>query len=191
MADAAAKTMSHTNQSWTKTFERIPGGTIAGTAPANQTVEATVPMRNSITGETFEYTQQVQVGADGRFEMTVPYSTTGYEDWGTDEGYTNVSVRAEGPYEFSIPAGTRRLIPLNGTAEVTEGQVVGENESATTVNLTIPTNTDTSRNETTNDTTNETSTDADGSSTEDSSVTETSTNDTSNMIVGPTARPVP
>ena len=191
MADAAAKTMSHTNPSWTKTFERIPGGTIAGTAPANQTVEATVPMRNNITGETFEYTQQVQVGADGRFEMTVPYSTTGYEDWGTDEGYTNVSVRAEGPYEFSIPAGTRRLIPLNGTAEVTEGQVVGENESATTVDLTIPTNTDTSRNETTNDTTNETSTDADGSSTEDSSVNETSTNDTSNMIVGPTARPVP
>jgi len=183
MPDGAAQTMDHTNPAWTKIFERVPGGTIEGTAPANTTVEASVPMRNSITDETFTYTQQVEVGADGRFEMTVPYSTTGYEDWGTDEGYTNVSVRAEGPYEFDIPVSSRASIPLNGTADVTEGQVIGENESATTVDLTVPTNADASGNETT--------TDSGGSSTDDTSTNETSTNDTSNTVAGPTAELAP
>ena len=188
--DAAAQTMDHTNPAWTKIFERVPGGTIEGTAPENTTVEASVPMRNSVTNETFTYSQRAEVGADGRFEMTVPYSTTGYEDWGTDEGYTNVSVRAEGPYEFAIPVRVRASVPLNGTANVTEGQVVGENESATTVNLTVPT-TDASENETETDTTNETTTDDGSSSTDDTSTNETSTNDTSNMLAAPTAEPVP
>jgi dolichyl-diphosphooligosaccharide--protein glycosyltransferase len=177
MSDAAARVLDHTNPAWTKIFERVPGATIEGTAPANSTIEASVPMRNNVTGETFTYTQRVDVGADGRFEMTVPYSTTGYDAWGTEEGYTNVSVRAQGPYEFSVPVSPRASIPLNGTADVTEGQVIGENDSATTVNLTVPEDNQTQTNDTgTNETT-------DGSSGEETS--------TPNSVARPAAKPLP
>ncbi|MBX0303027.1 oligosaccharyl transferase, archaeosortase A system-associated [Haloarcula salinisoli] len=188
--DQAAGIMDHTNPAWTKIFERVEGGTIEGTAPANTTVEASVPMRNNVTGESFTYTQRVDVGADGRFEMTVPYSTTGYEAWGTDEGYTDVGVRAQGPYEFSIPVGPTASYPLNGTATVTEGQVIGENESATTVELTVPEGNQTVE---TNDTSTNTTTDGstDGSSTDDTSTNETTTNDTAGSLARPAAEPAP
>ncbi|WP_324662027.1 oligosaccharyl transferase, archaeosortase A system-associated [Haloarcula sediminis] len=189
MSDAAAGTMDHTNPAWTKLFERVPGGTIEGTAPANTTVEASVPMRNNVTNETFTYTQRVDVGSDGQFEMTVPYSTTGYDDWGTEEGYTNVSVRAQGAYEFSVPVNPQASIPLNGTAEVTEGQVVGEDGSATTVNLSAPDNdqttettTDTSTNETSDGTT-------DGSASGDTSTTDGGETATPNTVARPAAEP--
>jgi len=136
VSDGAAGVMDHTNPARTKTFERVPGATIEGTAPANVTVEASVAMRNEATGETFTYSQRVDVGADGRFEMTVPYSTTGY-----DEGDTDVSVRAEGPYEFGIPVSAAATLPLNGTAQVTERQVLGEDQTTTTVDLAVPQNT--------------------------------------------------
>jgi dolichyl-diphosphooligosaccharide--protein glycosyltransferase len=125
---------SKTNPTWTKIFERVPGGTIEGSGPANATVRASVEMENQITGESFNYTQVAQADSNGSFEMRVPYSTTGYDEWGTGEGYTNVSVRATGPYEFTY---TRGLFPIraNQTANVTEGQVIGENETATTVEL--------------------------------------------------------
>ncbi|PSP85595.1 oligosaccharyl transferase, archaeosortase A system-associated [Halobacteriales archaeon QS_6_64_34] len=177
MPDAAAGVLDHTNPAWTKIFERVPGATIEGTAPANSTIEASVPMRNNVTGETFTYTQRVDVGADGRFEMTVPYSTTGYDAWGTEEGYTNVSVRAQGPYEFNVPVSPRASIPLNGTADVTEGQVIGEDDSATTVNLTVPEDNQTPTNDTE---TNETS---GGSSGEEKS--------TPNSVARPAAKLLP
>ncbi len=187
--DPVADTMDHTNPAWTKIFERVEGGTIEGTAPANTTVEASVPMHNNVTGENFTYTQRVDVGADGRFEMTVPYSTTGYESWGTEEGYTDVSVRAEGPYEFSVPVSPLASRPLNGTATVTEGQVLGENESATTVELTTPENnpaieTDTSANDTSTNTTTDGPTDV-------PSTGDTSTNDTAGSLAQPAAEPAP
>jgi len=185
VSDQVANTMDHTNPAWTKIFERVEGGTIEGTAPANTTVEASVPMRNNITGESFTYTQRVDVGADGRFEMTVPYSTTGYDAWGTDEGYTDVSVRAQGPYEFEIPVNVQASVPLNGTATVTEGQVIGENESATTVDLTVRTDNQTAGNNTTATNTG-TNTTTDGTSTN-----ETTTNDTSGSLARPAAEPAP
>jgi dolichyl-diphosphooligosaccharide--protein glycosyltransferase len=125
---------SMTNPTWTKIFERVPGGTIAGTAPENATVRASVEMENELTNQSFSYTQRARTGSDGEFEMRVPYSTTGYDNWGPDEGYTNVSVRATGPYEFRVSKG---LFPIrtNATAQMTESQVIGENETATTVNL--------------------------------------------------------
>jgi dolichyl-diphosphooligosaccharide--protein glycosyltransferase len=137
MSDQNAQLLSGTHPDWTKIFERVDGATIEGTGPANETITASVPMENQISGETFTYTQEVQTGPDGRFEMTVPYSTTGYDEYGTEAGYTNVSVRANGPYEFSIDRGSF-AIPLNGTTHVTEGQVIGENETASTVTLSVP-----------------------------------------------------
>jgi dolichyl-diphosphooligosaccharide--protein glycosyltransferase len=69
--------------------------------------------------------------------MTVPYSTTGYDEWGTDDGYTNVSVRANTSYRFAAASqgenGT--FYTWSGSADVTEGQVIGENDSVTTVEM--------------------------------------------------------
>ncbi|MDS0221229.1 oligosaccharyl transferase, archaeosortase A system-associated [Haloarcula sp. S1AR25-5A] len=124
------------HSAWTKIFERVPGATVEGSGPANATVRAAVQMRNPATNKTFVYRQQAQTDQNGNFEMTVPYSTTGYEEWGTDEGYTNVSVRAESQYQFSAVGtnnGTRTS--FIGTTDVTEGQVIGEDDSAATVEL--------------------------------------------------------
>ncbi len=126
-------TPDHTN--WVKTFERVDGATITGTAPANTTVNATVTMQMPNSNETFTYTQYAETGADGTFTMTVPYATTGYDKWGTDEGYTDTNVQATGPYELTATTGDTNTTTWTATAHVTEGQVIGEDDSETTVAL--------------------------------------------------------
>jgi len=183
MANGAAQTMSSTHPTWTKIFERVPGGTIEGTAPANTTIVASVPMENEITGESFMYRQQAEVGPDGNFEMTVPYSSTGYEQWGTEEGYTNVSVRANGPYEFGVAIGSGS-IPLNGTTHVSEGQVIGENETASSVTLTLDQANETANGTSADDGTTDDGTTDDGT-TDDGSANETSTEETTTETATP------
>ncbi|MWG35714.1 oligosaccharyl transferase, archaeosortase A system-associated [Halomarina oriensis] len=126
---------------WVKTFERVDGATIEGTGPANATVTASVQMRiptqNGTQFERFTYYQQVQTGEDGSFTMTVPYSTTGYDEFGPENGHTNVSVRSTGQYRLSaVTQGedlSRTIYGANAT--VTEGQVLGEDDAATQVTL--------------------------------------------------------
>ncbi|NHN58908.1 MULTISPECIES: oligosaccharyl transferase, archaeosortase A system-associated [Halorussus] len=127
-----------TSPSWVKTFERVPGATVTGSAPANTTVTASVRLSPTGQNGSFTYTQQAETGQDGQFTMTLPYSTTGYDEWGTEEGYTNVSVRAAGPYQFTTPRTVEsgNLTYHNATAPVTEGQVIGESEQNVTVELT-------------------------------------------------------
>ncbi|MFB6110786.1 MAG: oligosaccharyl transferase, archaeosortase A system-associated [Halodesulfurarchaeum sp.] len=126
---------------WVKIFERVPGATVRGTAPANTTVTATVEIRTTaaLNDSTFTYTQQAKTGPDGQFTMTLPYSTTGYANWGVEAGYTNVSARATGPYRFSTPATINRttmnITRYTATAHVPEGAVIGEIESPITVEL--------------------------------------------------------
>ena len=134
--EAFPNSPQYQHSAWTKIFERVPGATVEGTGPANTTVRAAVQMRNPATNKTFVYRQQAQTDQNGNFEMTVPYSTTGYEDWGTDEGYTNVSVRAETQYQFTaVGTNNGNRTGFTGTTEVTEGQVIGEDDSAATVEL--------------------------------------------------------
>ena len=121
-------------ESWVKTFERVEGATIQGTGPANSEVQATVQMEIGATGQTFEYKQYAQTDEDGNFEMVVPYSTTGYDEYGTDEGYTNVDVRANGSYQFSAVDDDQATV-WGATADVTEGQVLGEEEGPVQVEL--------------------------------------------------------
>ncbi len=116
-------------QSWVKTFERVDGATIEGSGPENTEVRASVEMEVPTTGETFIYTQYAETDGDGNFEMTVPYSTTGYDEFGTEDGYTNPNVRANGSYQFVADTGAL------GQADVTEAQVIGEDDSPTTVEL--------------------------------------------------------
>jgi dolichyl-diphosphooligosaccharide--protein glycosyltransferase len=70
--------------------------------------------------------------------MTLPYSSTGYEEYGTEAGYTNVSVRAETPYRFTVgPVTNETLVTSVWTADanVTEGQVLGEVDEPVEVTL--------------------------------------------------------
>ena len=142
--ERVADALSPTEPNWVKVFERVPGATIEGEGPANVTVEASVQMQVPASNSTFTYTQQAQTDADGEFTMTVPYSTTGYDEYGPEEGYTNPEVRATSPYVISQVSDSRGGFIRNetgytyrvaGSTNVTEGQVIGEDDSAATVTL--------------------------------------------------------
>ncbi|WP_255196034.1 oligosaccharyl transferase, archaeosortase A system-associated [Halorarius litoreus] len=165
---------------WVKTFERVPGATVEGQGPANTTVTASVQMRMPNTNQTFVYRQQAQTGPDGEFTMTLPYSTTGYDQWGTQKGYTNVSVRADSAYQFTTsPTVTSEgdLIRHSATTEVAEGNVIGENETTIQVTLEEQTLASQDSNATnTSDSTNSTDTSGDSS---------TSDGNTSSSLIAP------
>ena len=115
----------YTHPQFTKIFERVRGATITGTAPPNSTVNATATLKMQ-NGETFEYTQVTQADKEGKFSMTVPYSTTGYDNWGPEQGYTNVSTRATGPYTVQAGGCTSQV-------DVPEAAVIGEDNSSVEV----------------------------------------------------------
>ena len=123
---------------WTKVFERVPGATIEGEGgPPNTEVTISVPIEPE-NGDPFQYTQTVETDSDGEFTATVPYATEGYDNWGPENGYTNVSARANGSYR--LQTGFRQnesgyRIGYFASANVTEAQVIGEDESAVQVTL--------------------------------------------------------
>jgi len=120
-----------TDPQWVKTFERVDGATVEGTGPPNATVTASVRMEMPVANSTFTYRQQATTGENGEFTMTLPYSTTGYENWGPEQGYTNVSVRATGPYRIATqPTVDDNLTArrYSATVNVTEAQVIGEDD---------------------------------------------------------------
>jgi dolichyl-diphosphooligosaccharide--protein glycosyltransferase len=124
LSNAARNVLYPTTPSWVKTFERVPGATIDGSGgPANASFQLRVEL-NPSNGRNFTYTQRVNTDENGEFTATVPYATTGYDALGPDDGYTNTSVRATGPYEFGFdsPFGFQTF---NGTTNVTERQVLG------------------------------------------------------------------
>ena len=126
-----ANQLLETNPQWVKTFERVPGATVDGTgATPGSEVRATVEMRIPETNSTFGYTQYATADEDGSFEMTLPYSTTGYDEFGPDNGYTNTGVQATGEYAFSSDEEEV------ATASVEEAQVVGVNDEEVSVELT-------------------------------------------------------
>jgi len=115
-----------------KTFERVPGATVRGQALPNATVTASVRLVPE-SGAAFTYTQRVRAGADGTFSLTLPYSTTGYDDYGPAEGYTNVSVRASGPY--TVTARRNGTVVGSTPVHVPEGAVVGAEPAPDSIRL--------------------------------------------------------
>ena len=134
----ALNMMYPTTPAFTKTFERVPGATIEGTGPANELVEVSVRL-NPENGNPFTYERLVTTDDDGHFELTVPYATTGYDEYGVEEGYTEPAVEAEGAYTIRTvePEHTEddEIFFWETTAEVTEGQVIGEEPGPVTVEL--------------------------------------------------------
>jgi len=124
--------------SWIKTFERVPGATVQGSgAPANTTVTAQTELRIPNTNSTFTYTQRAETNDQGEFTMTLPYSTTGYDEYGPDNGYTNVSVRATGPYTLSTPGSFENgsVVYHQSNLTVSEGDVNGDGDGTVSVEL--------------------------------------------------------
>ncbi|MFB6301619.1 MAG: oligosaccharyl transferase, archaeosortase A system-associated [Haloferacaceae archaeon] len=124
--------------SYVKTFERVPGATLRGSnALPNATVSVEVEMRVPSQNTTFTYTQETTANADGEFTMTLPYATTGYDEYGPAEGYTNASVRATGPYNVSGGAMFvgRNVTSAGGQVHVPEGDVVGAEDGVVRVEL--------------------------------------------------------
>jgi dolichyl-diphosphooligosaccharide--protein glycosyltransferase len=132
-----------TQPSWVKTFERVPGATIEGSnARPNATVTAVVGMRVPTTGETFQYRQQTRSDENGEFTMTLPYSTTGYDRYGPENGYTNVSVRAtadhyvfRGGGSVQTVDGTPMVVQRGANVTVPEGKVNGDDAAPIEVEL--------------------------------------------------------
>jgi oligosaccharyl transferase (archaeosortase A-associated) len=109
-------------ESTLKTFEYVPGATITGqTDTANATVQVSVGLEVTNTGRTFQYTTTTEVDENGEFSVTVPYATTDY--LGVDEGATNSSVRALGPY-------TVRAFDTSGRPVAVEQDQVNVSEAA-------------------------------------------------------------
>ena len=121
-----------------KVFERVPGAQVEGeNAPANTNLTMQVRM-NPANGPNFTYSKRVAADANGEFSTTVPYSTTGYENWGPEQGHTNVSTRATGPYTISSGLQTNEtgsVVSYQASVNVTEAQVIGDDTSAVQVSL--------------------------------------------------------
>jgi len=136
--------LQQTQPQWVKTFEKVPGATVEGDgADPNETLTATVEMEVPEGGtggnaSTFTYEQQTTANADGEFEFTVPYSTAGYDEYGPENGYTNVSVRATGAYTVTgeVESNESAYIVRNqGTFNVSEGAVNGDTDETVSVTL--------------------------------------------------------
>ena len=139
IAGANPRATVPSSPAWVKTFERVPGATVEGSgAPENTTVTASTELRIPNTNSTFTYTQRADTDADGNFELTLPYATTGYDDYGPDNGYTNVSVRATGPYTVSTPATLGQngsIVSYQSNLSVPEGEVNGDGDGEISVEL--------------------------------------------------------
>ncbi|MEZ3117092.1 oligosaccharyl transferase, archaeosortase A system-associated [Halobaculum sp. MBLA0147] len=136
-------TLFKNTPSWVKTFERVPGATVTGSgAEPNETVTAAVRMRipggQGQNATTFVYRQQATADADGEFTMTLPYATTDYDEFGPENGYTNVSVRAAGPYRVAGDLRTNEsayVLQNAAILNVSEGDVNGADDGEVSVEL--------------------------------------------------------
>jgi dolichyl-diphosphooligosaccharide--protein glycosyltransferase len=124
-----------------KTFERVPGATVSGQGAApNETLTASVQMRVPQSGNDtqFVYRQQTTADENGEFSFTLPYSTTGYDEFGPENGYTNVTVQSTGPYRISGETRTNEsaYVLRNGASlNVSEADVNGAGDGEVSVEL--------------------------------------------------------
>ncbi|MFC7073891.1 oligosaccharyl transferase, archaeosortase A system-associated [Halovenus rubra] len=133
----ALNNMFPTTPAFTKTFERVPGATIEGSGPANSVVSTRVQL-NPENGKEFTYQRRVATDDEGNFELTVPYATTGYDEYGPEDGYTDTAVNATTSYQFTADTEASEngtLLVWQGSTNVTEAQVIGEDPEPVTVEL--------------------------------------------------------
>jgi len=94
-----------------KAFERVAGARFAGVAAPGTTLRLELPLRSN-TGRALSYVRETTAGADGRFEILVPYSTEP----------STPGARALGPYQIRI--GEAAVEVSVTEAEVRDGRRV-------------------------------------------------------------------
>jgi dolichyl-diphosphooligosaccharide--protein glycosyltransferase len=91
------------NTGYVKIFEYVKGAKITGTASSNETVKVDTTIRTG-QGRTFDYSQSTTADAQGRYEVTVPYSTEG-----PIAGQTHFDTAPSGPYVLSYGNTTKEV----------------------------------------------------------------------------------
>ena len=94
-----------------KTFERVPGARLTGTANVSgpTDVTAVLTLQTENTRRNFTYSRTTSTSPDGSFSLTVPYPTDGGVS--VDEGGTDTAVGAVGNYDVYVgDVDIRRLL---------------------------------------------------------------------------------
>jgi dolichyl-diphosphooligosaccharide--protein glycosyltransferase len=86
-----------------KTFERVEGARLTGSASAGANVTVSLTLNNTQSGTNFTYEQTVRAGEDGEFVVTVPYATN--DAVSPSEGGTDSVIEADGVYTLNVEDG--------------------------------------------------------------------------------------
>jgi dolichyl-diphosphooligosaccharide--protein glycosyltransferase len=86
-----------------KTFERVEGAELTGSAPAGANVTVSLTLNNTQTGTNFTYEQTARADEDGEFVVTVPYATN--DAVSPSEGGTDSVIEADGVYTLNVEDG--------------------------------------------------------------------------------------
>ena len=101
-----------------KTYERVDGATITGSAEPGETVVVAVPIEAN-SDRPFTYVQSTEADEDGSFEITVPYATDNQLD--ADDGYTDTAVTATD--EYTVLAGEDLSAETIADAPIADGRI--------------------------------------------------------------------
>ena len=101
-----------------KTYERVEGATITGSAEPGETVVVAVPIEAN-NDRPFTYVQSTEADEDGSFEITVPYATDNQLD--ADDGYTDTAVTATD--EYTVLAGEDLSAETIADAPIADGRI--------------------------------------------------------------------
>lgn len=107
------------NPASVKIFEKVDGSdvTISGIS-SNSEIKVEVTLGDPATRQRFDYTQYTDVDSNGSAQLTVPYSTTGYDN--VDK---SPEVRSLGPYKIYNENGEQI-----GSFNVSESNVINDEE---------------------------------------------------------------
>ncbi|AKB42962.1 oligosaccharyl transferase, archaeosortase A system-associated [Methanosarcina vacuolata] len=95
--------LSEVDTGYVKTFEYVKGANVTGTASPNETVNINTTILTN-QGRTFEYSQSTTADSQGKYELTVPYSTEG-----PIVGETQFDTAPSGPYLLSYGNTTKEV----------------------------------------------------------------------------------
>jgi dolichyl-diphosphooligosaccharide--protein glycosyltransferase len=117
-----------------KTFERVEGADLTGSASPGANVTVSLTLNNTQTGTNFTYEQTVQANEDGEFVVTVPYATN--DAVSPSEGGTDSVIEADGVYTLNVENGGITTVAVPESA-VLDGESItvdasgGSNASTT------------------------------------------------------------
>ncbi|NHN41085.1 oligosaccharyl transferase, archaeosortase A system-associated [Halorubellus sp. JP-L1] len=109
-----------------KTFERVDGAKLTGSASPGANVTASVTLNNTQTGGNFTYEQTVQADEDGEYVVTVPYATN--DEVSPADGGTDSVVEADGVYTLDVEGGGVTTVAVPESA-VLDGESISVDTS--------------------------------------------------------------